>query len=1044
MAAGVGINNIYPPIVSPFSPNFVIGSERGCRIYFSISAYNSIGEYKDLQITVTRQSDNITALNNESYPSQIMIMPASAIQKDPERASADKYYISIQNSDIEGGFQTGIVYKVQIRFSSDQSNLYAIPQKLDAYLSKHLSSFSEWSQVCLVQGINKPELQIKNFKGGTLEVEENNKLNIDTLEIVGTLKTDGTDPLRQYELLLYDKDYNLVEESGILFPAYQSFKDQLNYVFKTALQDGENYTLEVKYMTYGLYEDTVRYPIWVVLNLIESLHAYIETIEDIENGRIGVNIKTETVSAFSGIVTIRRTSSESNFELWEDIYTTKLRLDKLEFLWYDYTVKSGVWYKYCIQKRDENGNRGIVTGMKNPVMIEFDDMFLVADNQQVRIQFNPQVTTFQRVVNDNKVDTIGSKYPYIRRNGATEYKQFQISGLISFLMDDYDIFLSREKYYGEDNLELYKEYNEEHRIDDYIEVTWERDYREKIMDFLYKHNVKLFKSATEGNILVKLMDISFTPNQTLGRRIYTFQCTAYEVADNTITNIGYYDIQTINTIIKSNTKDNIIDLNKESQSVLGQWNDIILANKEFIHMDPQLGDFSILEEYYKDLSNDNYVTNVNNLSYLRIEMEDEPYLILDNGNYYPQDYDAVMNGLNKMHRSPSMKLETNVYLGYIAYINHKPIVIPQDGIYELKGSNVEINSLYFARLTNANIQYQATISKVENVTKVVSLTNFYQKIGQEWGGFIPGASLYQTLWDKYYSEHPNEYYTALVSINSLRCQANPGTVIYVREEGETYANRHIIGPTESLDFYSDESVIADAYFLGQHFEQATEYESERTILPEGKCNFTDIVVDSLDKIEPKDRYVYYLQSSNNGTEKIAAAAALSAKEPELAKLTTAKGLPIYTIQQEVDGIAINIAIVDKFDLKELERYLENLDYIIYIVDSIFFTDEQEIKVAVDYDGSDAIEFVVDNPTNKLKIKAFQTILNQYGDKQITIALKRQIWKDIVYTVSDYYIYLNDHWYVFDEETHDAVCPVPASIDYICETVKGNYQIGGGF
>jgi len=44
---------------------------------------------------------------------------------------------------------------------------------------------------------------------------------------------------------------------------------------------------------------------------------------------------------------------------------------------------------------------------------------------------------------------------------------------------------------------------------------------------LYKNNVKLFRSATEGNILVKLMDISFTPNITLHRHIYSFSCTAY-------------------------------------------------------------------------------------------------------------------------------------------------------------------------------------------------------------------------------------------------------------------------------------------------------------------------------------------------------------------------------------------------------------------------------------------------------------------------------------------------------------------------------------
>lgn len=1050
----VGVNNIYPPVVSPYSPNFVIGSEKGCRVYFSISAYNSISEYKDVQITVTRQSDNITALSKTNYPSQIMIKPAAtAIQVDSERASADKYYIKINNSDIEGGFQTGIIYKVQMRFSSDESNMYTLPQKVDAYLSSHLSNFSEWSQVCLVQGINRPELQIKIGSDGFLEPmidpdKNNNKLHIDTLEVVGTLITDDSDPLREYELLLYDKDYNLVETSGVLFPAYQSYVDQLNYVFKNQLQDGESYTLEIRYMTYGLFEESVSYPILVVLNLIESLHAHIEAIEDVENGRIGVHISSEATAAFNGKVTIRRTSSESDFKLWEDIYTTRLKLDHLEFLWYDYTVKSGVWYKYCIQKRDENNNRGIVSGMKEPAMIVMDDIFLVADNQQVRIQFDPQVTTFSRIVNDSKVDTIGSKYPYIRRNGPTEYRQFQLSGLISFLMDDYNIFLSREEYYG-DNLKYYQEYNEKERITDYNEITWERDYREKIMDFLYKHNVKLFKSATEGNILVKLMDISFTPNRTLGRRIYSFQCTAYEVAENTVANIGYYDVQTIDTTVKKTNlyRNNIIEVDSEVSATIGQWDSLIPAKKEFIHCNPQGGTYSVLEDYYQGLAKPNTLINVDNLTFLRIEMQDDPYLIYDNGVDEPQDYDAMMQNRSKKSRAynpptSSMRENGHLFLGYLAHINDKIIIIPQDGVYELKGDNVLIESLWFERATTAEIRYQATINETEDVVKVLSLTNFYQRLGQEWGGFIPGESLYNKLWDKYYSEHPNKYYTALVSINSLTCQANPGTVIYVREEGETLANRHVIGQTERLDFYSDESVIADAFFLGQHFEQATDYEMGRSILPEGKCNRTDIIVDSLDKIVPQDRYVYYLQSSNNGTEKIAAAAALSAKEPELVKLTTAKGLPIYTMQQEVDGELINIAIVDKFDYDELEKYLMDLDYVIYIVDSILFTDDQEIKVAVDYDTDDAIEFVIENEANKLKINAYRIILNQYGDKQITIALKRQIWKDIVYTVSDYYIYLNDNWYVFDEDTHDAVCPVPASLDYICETMKAYYQVGG--
>ena len=95
----VGNNNIYPPIVTSFAPCFVIGSDKGCRVYFSISAYNSMEEYEDVHISITRQSDNVTALNRVLYPSQIMIQPKAAILIDSERKSNDKYYITIKNED---------------------------------------------------------------------------------------------------------------------------------------------------------------------------------------------------------------------------------------------------------------------------------------------------------------------------------------------------------------------------------------------------------------------------------------------------------------------------------------------------------------------------------------------------------------------------------------------------------------------------------------------------------------------------------------------------------------------------------------------------------------------------------------------------------------------------------------------------------------------------------------------------------------------------------------------------------------------------------
>ena len=1032
MAAAVGINNIYPPVVNPFAPTFVIGSPDGCRVYFSISAYNSINEYKDVHITVTKQSDNLTALDKANYPSQIKIIPAIVnttdipnywrINYDKDRQSDDKYYIAIPNEDIQGGFQTGIVYKIQMRFSNDASNLYNLPQKLDDYLNSHLNSFSEWSRVSLTQGINQPVLRIKNGKGGVLSSSDSNIWNVETFEIIGTVQTDGNDPLRQYTLTLYNGEGELVETSGVLFPPYQSYTDQINYVFQRALEDGANYTLEVKYTTYGLYTETITYPILTVLNLIEQLDVTVAAIEDIENGRIGLNVKSNMAIPFAGTITIRRTSSKSNFELWEDVHTIELRVERLDYTWYDYTIESGVWYKYCVQKRDAVGNRGIVTKLEDPVMIIFDDMFLTADSTQIKIKFNPQISSFQRVVSDTKTDTIGSKYPYIKRNGAVSYRQFPISGLISFLMDKDKIFTSREETYSEDVLKLYKDYNSnyDNRINMFNDITYERDYREKVMDFLYKHNVKLFRSATEGNILVKLTDISFTPNQTLGRRIYSFQCTAHEIDDFTLSNCDKYAIQYIND--PGNTGEVI----SYELSYVGQWDSTIPAGAELVHLDPASGSYSILEEYYQKFYRENYVLSVNHLDFLRLEIEDDPYLIYDNGTR-PVPLDTII--------SPSQEIAEASYLGYIAYINGKTIVIPADGVYELKHKDVNITSLSFEKDTNAEIKYNVILEQTEDISKILSQTTYTERIGQVWGGFLPGASLRDKLSNKYFIERPGDYYERLVSIDGMRVEAEPGSVIYVREDGEMTYDRHIIGPSASLDFYDPDSIILNAYFTGAHFEEATDSERRRDILPEGKFYKTNIVVDSLDKIkDPQERYVYYLEAQdiNLNITPVSVAGA-----PELVTLIVANGLPIFFVNKN----NTNIAIVAEDDLLDLQEFLETQGYIIYTTNNINFTSQQEIKVAQALNSDDTFDFVLTNENNRAKLMAYQTILEQYHNQQITAALKRTIWKDITYNVSDYYIYINNHWYVFDIDTQDAVCPVPASIDYYCETMKGYYKTG---
>ena len=59
----------------------------------------------------------------------------------------------------------------------------------------------------------------------------------------------------------------------------------------------------------------------------------------------------------------------------------------------------------------------------------------------------------------------------------------------------------------------------------------EREFKLEVLDWLNNGKPKLFRSPGEGNYIVRLMNVSLTPNQQLGRMIYDFTCTAYEVQD---------------------------------------------------------------------------------------------------------------------------------------------------------------------------------------------------------------------------------------------------------------------------------------------------------------------------------------------------------------------------------------------------------------------------------------------------------------------------------------------------------------------------------
>jgi hypothetical protein len=70
----------------------------------------------------------------------------------------------------------------------------------------------------------------------------------------------------------------------------------------------------------------------------------------------------------------------------------------------------------------------------------------------------------------------------------------------------------------------------------------EKVFRDKVEEFLNDGGYKLYKSATEGNIIVTLMNVSLKPVESLGRMLFEFSATAYEVLEFNLDNLNEYGL----------------------------------------------------------------------------------------------------------------------------------------------------------------------------------------------------------------------------------------------------------------------------------------------------------------------------------------------------------------------------------------------------------------------------------------------------------------------------------------------------------------------
>lgn len=823
---------LYPPILAPSLPAFVVYGESDdyLEIPFSLSEFNSLDSDFCVHLQIYRY-DGVKVLDTSESSAATGIL----VNLEPDQIGDNSYVIEIPGSalssrvSIDGkiyqGFIPGWTYKIQLRLSTSYYNYEEYPYP-EAWLQQYSSTFSEWSTICYVKAIGPMEITLPCFEYNSLDEgwrEMRWTSTLTDLDLTGSIESAlpsvGED--FEYVRFLIYKDNDLIEDSGEIFKSNQS-KSYFTYRPKTKFIETDTYQLWMTYKTENGYVPNryLKINFQIINSAGEWIDATLVTVdndstgilkdltfldEEEDEGRIALKIKAPEDEPWSGNICIRRASQDDNFQTWEDITIFAVKeqlLNDLDLI-YDYTIESGKWYKYAIQSISSSGVRGALVEMAQPIHRLFNYSFLLGqNNQQLKLQFDNTISNFKHQLYDTKTDTIGSKYPFFARDAIVNYKTFNVSALISFNMDENNTFLKNGKkdiYKYNDIVNLYEDYALSTGRYQY-DYTYERDFRAKVLDFLQDGKPKLFKSPSEGNIILRLSDISCSPDKTTDRLIYSLSFNANEIDDNIMSNYlkyGFYNPGTYSTDLSVTTKH------------IGQIEGFFTPSNDII---------SLIREKYSNYSKDSkeYIREVSSIEKVKITF---------NGYYifgeYPGDDPIYVEGKPLRILVGSGRTNLNEILGYgisfsssteyanigVIYPNFvytfddaikfggamRPMG-PIDLAEELDSSSD--HSTYMRRLylstgedsnviaVNATIDfyYNLTTYPVEEHSSVVGRTYITPGIGQIYETLTPGQSVYNLIYYKYHIQNSGKT-RVLNSISKIEIESDPYTVFAIRDSG---------------------------------------------------------------------------------------------------------------------------------------------------------------------------------------------------------------------------------------------------------------------
>ena len=945
-----------PPIVPNILPAFTGNT---AKLYFTLSQNSNNSLIKEIQYKIIAQDNGAKIFNTNN--NSISSTQFHQCQDEEDLLYGD-HYILIDCSQLK--YDT--FYKVQFRFSKTSTQTSIVD----------LNNYSEYSSICLIKRIYEPQIQIYKFSNLNKNSSATKQITQLPNPITGKMTYLGSksELLKNIKFTIIENDTDkIIENSDYIYANDNNF----SYTYKNNLIDGVKYNLIVNYITTSGYKGAKTFSFIQLSTGLSNNPAELYLTPNYEIGTLDLKIYIAKYKHYQGNFVIRRTSAESEYKIWEDVKiiqfisngnnknTVEETLDEITydtFTWSDRTIESGMYYKYGLAPLQANGWRGNFIFTQNSEMCIFDDIFLMSNNKQLRVRYNPTISNFKYNVTESVHTTLGEKYPYVKRNGHNYYRTFSIGGLITTYMDattesmvnmkqislgldnristqftpphktlfgDFNAdekseelkeFTSKDQLFNFDKsfeneqspknkIEIY---NKENDIDHYEDVVYQREFREKVYDFLYENTVKLFRSNTEGNILIKLTDITFSPMDQLGRQLYSFSAEAVEIAEYSIYNCDKYNIQNIGEYKSIVTLEQVpgqfIKTYSKGIETANIFEDIIKKFKKdwkysYINQ--------VKSKYAPPQLNQYYSISIPYLTKLRIEISSPPYPIV-----------FTENGYTYMDANSTTSF---AILGYIMKLNNNTIIIKgnqqrrytnkiaeneeYDGLTQsLK--NMTYNSvyeIYDKEICVGELNKQQALTfisppglpltvQVDYVAHIEATlvepspiaAEYFKNQGQLWGTFNPNQKLIQEIQKKTYNYYQNkesvkatdnnknkttqiqkeiDTYRYLQQITAINFDTIPNAVIYLNTTNhmETGGNNLItnysrhIAANGFINFNSNNVIIKDCYFHGIHLVPPVGNRDPRD--DEYKIDNSNIVYNTIDEISnPKNNYVYNVMS----------------------------------------------------------------------------------------------------------------------------------------------------------------------------------------